>query len=281
MLKRGGEIDDVKKSFSILLRRFYPIRFFFPRPTINLGGTAQQLSSKGFDFGRFEKTIGYAPKNWELFVQSLLHRSYLQFVDPQWKSNERLEFLGDSVLSSTVAEFLYDSFPALEEGDLTKLRSRLVNRRILAQRAKELHISDFLLLSSSAAQSIDSGSESILADAFEAILGAIYLDGGTNAAKQFVFRTLLADQEVLNSAQTDDNYKSALLEYSQRNSLGIPRYSVLKEEGPEHDRRFTIEVIVGNQSYGTGSGKSKKDAEQSAAAQALEKIQQIQSVSQP
>ncbi len=281
MLQRGGEIDDVKKSFSVLLRQIYPFRFFSSRPSINLGGTAQQLSDKGFDFGLFAGTIGYAPRNWELFVQSLLHRSYLQFVDPRWKSNERLEFLGDSVLSSTVAEFLYESFPALEEGDLTKLRSRLVNRRILAQRAKELHISDFLLLSSSAVQSIDSGSESILADAFEAILGAIYLDGGMIAAKKFVYRTLLADQDVLNLAQTDDNYKSALLEYSQRNSLGVPRYSVLKEEGPEHDRRFTIEVIVGNQSFGTGNGKSKKDAEQSAAAQALEKIQQGQSVSQP
>lgn len=263
------------------MRRFYPLRLFLPRPSIDLGGTADQISSKGFDFGKFENTIGYVPRNWDLFTQSLLHRSYLQFVSPRWKSNERLEFLGDSVLNSTVAEFLYDSYPELEEGDLTKLRSRLVNRRILAQRAKELHISDFLLLSSSAVQSIDSGSESILADAFEAILGAIYLDGGANAARKFVHRTLLADRAVLNSAQTDDNYKSALLEYAQRNALGIPRYSVLKEEGPEHDRRFTIEVIVGNQTVGTGSGKSKKDAEQSAAAQALEKVQQGQAIPPP
>jgi len=270
----------VKKFLRVLLRHFYPLRTFLPRPLIDLGGTAQQLSNKRFDFRRFERTIGYSPRNWDLFVQSLLHRSYLQFVDARWKSNERLEFLGDSVLNSVVAEFLYKSFPVLEEGNLTKLRSRLVNRRILAQRAKELHITEFLLLSSSAVQSIDSGSESILADAFEAILGAIYLDGGADAAKEFVYRTLLADRDVLNSAQTDDNYKSALLEYAQRNSLGIPRYSVLKEEGPEHERRFTIEVIVGNQSIGTGSGRSKKDAEQSAAAQALEKIQQGQPVSQ-
>lgn len=260
---------------------FSSFRLFFHRPEIQLGGTAQQLSPNNFDFHRFARTIGYRPKNWELFIQSLLHRSYLQFVDPQWKSNERLEFLGDSVLNATVAKFLYDSFPNLEEGDLTKLRSRLVNRRILAQRAKEHHISDFLFLSSSAVQSIDSGSESILADAFEAILGAIYLDGGLNAARKFVYRTLLTDEDVLNSAQTDDNYKSALLEYSQRNSLGIPRYSVLKEEGPEHDRRFTIEVIIGNLSYGIGNGKSKKDAEQSAAAQALEKIHQRHPVTQP
>ncbi len=234
----------------------------------------EKLSAGGFDFVRFEKTIGYKPRRWELFLQALLHRSYLQFVEHEWDSNERLEFLGDAVLNLVVAEFLYSEYPSMEEGNLTKLRSRLVNRRILALRAKELHVSDFLLLSTSAAQSIDSGSDSILADAFEAIIGAIYLDGGHDAARKYVSRTMLANQEVLNSALTDDNYKSGLLEYSQGRSLGIPRYSVVLEEGPEHDRRFTVEVSVGSQSYGLGSGRSKKDAEQAAAAQALEKIQQ-------
>jgi ribonuclease-3 len=195
---RGGEIDDVKKSFSFLFSIVRPFRNFLPRPAIDLGGSAQQLTAKGFDFRSFEKTIGYVPRKWDLFIQSLLHRSYLQFVDTRWRSNERLEFLGDSILNSTVAEFLYKSYPNLEEGDLTKLRSRLVNRKTLAQRAKELRISDYLLLSNSAVQSIDSGSESILADAFEAILGAIYLDGGTEAAKRFVHRTLLAHPDVLN-----------------------------------------------------------------------------------
>jgi ribonuclease-3 len=210
-----------------------------------------------------------------------MHRSFLQFVNQRWKSNERLEFLGDSVLNSLVAEHLFQSYPEMEEGDLTKLRSRLVNRKVLALRAKEMRFSDFLLLSSSAVQSIGSGSESILADAFEAVLGAIYLDGGTVEAKKFVYRALLTNEGVVTQARTDDNYKSALLEYAQRNSLGIPRYSVLKEEGPEHDRRFTIEVLIGNQSYGSGNGRSKKDAEQSAAAQALERIQQTQPISQP
>jgi ribonuclease-3 len=276
-----GAVDGMNMKFSLPFNWLNPFSFFRSRPSIDLGGTARYHSDKGFDFNRFGKTIGYVPRDWDLFVQSLLHRSYLQFVDTRWRSNERLEFLGDSILNSVVAEHLFKAYPEMEEGDLTKLRSRLVNRKILALRAKDLHISDFLLLSSSAVQSIDSGSESILADAFEAILGAIYLDGGHGAAKRFVHRTLLANEEVLTSALTDDNYKSALLEYAQRNTLGIPRYSVLKEEGPEHDRRFTIEVIVGNQSYGTGIGRSKKDAEQSAAAQALEKIQQTQPISQP
>lgn len=162
----------------------------------------------------------------------------------------------------------------MEEGNLTKLRSRLVNRKILAQRSKDLHLSDFLLLSTSAAQSIEGGSESITADAFESIIGALYLDGGFVAAKRFIYASLLENLEVFNSAMMDDNYKSALLEYTQARSLGIPRYSVTNEEGPEHDRRFTIEVSIGTQSWGTGSGRSKKDAEQSAAADAFERIQQ-------
>jgi ribonuclease-3 len=165
----------------------------------------------------------------------------------------------------------------MEEGDLTKIRSRLVNRKSLAQRAKDLRLSDFLLLSSSALQSVDSGSDSILADAFEAIIGALYIDGGLTPARNFVSQSLLTDSSILNSALTDDNYKSALLEYSQARSFGVPRYAILREDGPDHDRRFTIEVFLGAESLGTGTGKSKKDAEQAAAAQALERINNHQS----
>jgi ribonuclease-3 len=209
-----------------------------------------------------------------LFLQALLHRSYLQFLGEQWSSNERLEFLGDAILNFIVAEHLFLTYPAMEEGELTKLRSRLVNRKILAQRAKDMHLSDYLLLSSSAAQSVDSGSESIIADAVESVIGAIYLDGGLQAARIFICAALLKNTEVFNSAMADDNYKSTLLEYTQARSLGIPRYSVIHEEGPEHDRRFTIEVSIGAQSYGSGFGRSKKEAEQAAAARAIEYIQQ-------
>ncbi len=233
---------------------------------------ALALFGKEFSYVRFQHTIGYKPKNWNLFFESLLHRSYLQYVDNKLKSNERLEFLGDAVLNCLVAEYLYTSYPAMEEGDLTKIRSRLVNRKTLAQRAKDIQLSDFMMLSASAVQSIDSGSESILSDAFEAVIGAIYLDGGIENARKFVHRTLISNAIVFNSALTDDNYKSALLEYSQAHSLGVPRYAVLKEDGPDHDRRFTVEVFLGSESFGVGTGRSKKDAEQVAAAQALEKI---------
>lgn len=233
----------------------------------------EKLRSAGFDFVRFENALHYKPKNWKLFFQALIHRSYLQLIDEQWESNERLEFLGDAILSFVVAEYLFKTYPEMEEGDLTKLRSRLVNRKILAQRSKELYLSNFLLLSTSAAQSIDNGSESIVADAFEAIVGALYLDGGYEAAKKFILSSLLENPEVINYAMMDDNYKSALLEYVQARSLGIPHYSVTHEEGPEHDRRFTVNVTVGAESWGIGTGRSKKEAEQSAAAQAIEQIQ--------
>ena len=232
----------------------------------------RELERSSFNLRLFEQTIGYAPSDWKLFLEALLHRSYLQFVDERWESNERLEFLGDAVLNFVVAEYLYSTHPGMEEGDLTKFRSRLVNRKILAQRSKELHVSDFLFMSSSAAQSVGSGSESILADAFEAIIGALYLDGGLEAARGFVRRCILSKEHVLTGARADDNYKSTLLEYSQGRALGIPRYTVVREDGPEHDRRFTVEVSIGSQSYGSGTGRSKKDAEQAAAGQALEKI---------
>jgi ribonuclease-3 len=224
------------------------------------------------DCTRIEKTIGYAPQDWRLFIEALLHRSYLPQLDPSWRSNERLEFLGDAVLNFIVAEYLHTRHPRMEEGELTKLRSRLVNRRILAIRARELRLSEFLLMSASAAQSVGQGSESILADAFESIIGAIYVDGGMKAAENFIRRTLLG-AETLENALTDDNYKSALLEYAQAAGLGIPRYVITKEEGPDHDRRFTIEVHVGTEQCGIGIGKSKKEAEQAAASKALERIQ--------
>ncbi len=221
------------------------------------------------DFRELETRIGYHPVNRAVFLEALLHRSYLPFVQPGHRSNERLEFLGDSILNFLVADHLHHSYRGMGEGELTKLRARLVNRRVLAQRARAIRLSEFLLLSPSALQSLDSGSESILSDGFEALIGAIYLDGGLDMAREFVHRTLLSHESVLQSALMDDNFKSALLEHTQSHGLGVPRYVTVREEGPDHDRRFTVDVYVGEQKMGTGSGHSKKDAEQAAAAVAL------------
>ena len=261
----------VLTAFHNLIRKLIPRR---GEPSqLDTPEFLQVLNKRSFPFSRFEKIIEYHPTNWKHFFESLLHRSYLQYLNVTMHSNERLEFLGDAVLNFLVADFLHTQYPHLAEGDLTKYRSRLVNRKILAQRAKELNVGEFLFLSPSASQSLDSGSDSILADAFEALIGALYLDGGMEAAKAFVERNLLHKIDIAALINADDNYKSALLEYAQSRSLGIPKYSIVREEGPDHDRRFTIEVFLGTESYGVGTGRSKKDAEQAAAFMALEKIQ--------
>jgi ribonuclease III len=264
-----------------LYSRLHLLRLCYIPRDVQFQSFLQKLQVSGFDFVRFEQAISYRPRQWKFFLQALIHRSYLQFIDPNWNSNERLEFLGDSILNFIVADYLFKTYPEMEEGSLTKVRSRLVNRKVLAHRSKEMDLSSFLLVSTSAAQSIDSGSESILADAFESVVGALFLDGGMTAASKFIYRKILSNQDVLSSALTDDNYKSALLEYAQAHALGIPRYAIVKEEGPEHDRRFTVEVVLAAESWGTGAGKSKKEAEQAAAAKAVERIQQQSRTNQP
>ncbi|HXG01213.1 MAG TPA: ribonuclease III [Bacteroidota bacterium] len=221
-----------------------------------------------------EQEIGYKIRNPDLFVQALVHRSYLQQTHQIGQSNERLEFLGDSILNLVVGEYLYHHFPHADEGELTKVRSRLVNRKALVAYSTDLQLSRFILMSHSAQQSMGKGSETIVADTFEALIAAIYLDGGFEAAKQFVQRQLAKALNRRTVVTSDENYKSMLLEYAQAHGLGVPRYNIIREEGPDHDRTFTVEVIVGGKRRGIGVGKNKKEAEQAAAGRALEKLQQ-------
>ncbi len=225
------------------------------------------------DVARLQRVLGYTINDTQIFTEALSHRSYLQISgDPASVSNERLEFLGDSVLNLVVAEYVYRHHPSAPEGDLTKMRSRLVNRKALSLYAEELRLADFMLMSPSASQVIRRGLDTILADAFEAVIGAVYLDGGFSHAQQFVERTV---DEALRTGligSDDENFKSRLLEGVQASGLGVPRYLTVRESGPDHDRTFTIEVYVGNVSRGVGHGKNKKDAEQAAAEQALRKL---------
>lgn len=240
-----------------------------------------ELRKKGLTFRQITSVIGYHPRRRELLYEALMHRSFLPLTDGSWISNERMEFLGDAILNTVVADHVFRRFPESEEGELTRMRSRLVNRRTLALRGRALRLDEFLLLSSSATQSMGAGSESMVADAFEAVIGAIYIDGGMTAARNHIHRTLLDAVDLDDVAANDDNYKSLLLEYAQARGLGTPRYSVVREEGPEHERRFTIEVSLGNGPWGVGSGRSKKDAEQEAAARALEQIQRDNGSNEP
>jgi len=217
-----------------------------------------------------------------LFLQAIFHRSYLQFAETsEVHSNERLEFLGDSVLNMVVAERLFRLYPESEEGDLTIMRARLVNRKALAHYAKDIHLRDFLLLSNSAAQTVEKGTDTILADAYEAVIGAVYLDGGLEEAKRFVERQLADFLKEGILLEASENHKSALLEYAQANGLALPHYAITKEEGPDHDRTFTVEVSVGEGRSGIGVGKNKKEAEQAAAHHLLSMLVQQPEVKEP
>jgi ribonuclease-3 len=230
---------------------------------------AQQRALLRTNLKRFQRLINHSIQNEDLFVQALLHRSFLAHMGSPSGSNERLEFLGDSILNLVVGEYLYHCYPQAEEGELTKVRSRLVNRKALAAYAKEIDLSDFIIMSPSAAQSLGKGYETITADTFEAVVAAIYLDGGYEAAKGFVESHVLSAIKKGSVVTADENYKSMLLEYAQAKGLGVPRYIIKKEEGPDHDRTFTVEVYINNVRKGAGSGKNKKEAEQAAAGEAL------------
>ncbi len=230
-------------------------------------------ASPTIDFPRLESVLYYRINNRRLFSEALSHRSYLQLPgNEHFLSNERMEFLGDAVLNLTVAEYLFRHHVLAPEGELTKIRSRLVNRKALGLYARDLNLGEFLLMSPSASQLGAKGMETILADAYEAIVGAIYLDGGFMYAQQFVERTIHTALECGSITMEDDNFKSRLLEYAQAGGFGPPRYLTTNEEGPDHDRTFTVEVWIGNVPQGTGRGKNKKDAEQAAAEQALHQL---------
>ena len=221
---------------------------------------------------RLQHVLGCRIHHRDLFVQALLHRSFPQRSGHASSSNERLEYLGDSVLNLIVGQYLYTRYPRALEGELTKMRSRLVNSKALAAYAKAIHLSEFILMSPSAAQSVGKGYDTIIADTFEAIVAAVYLDRGFSTARRFVEQQVL--QAIAHGAvgTTDENYKSKLLEYAQSHGLGVPRYMIVKEEGPDHDRTFTVDVLLRNERRGTGTGKNKKDAEQVAASEALEHL---------
>ena len=225
----------------------------------------------GIDFHRLTDRLKYKIRDKNIFYQALSHSSYIQVRNHNNSlSNERLEYLGDSVLNLAVGEYLFHNFPDYDEGELTKIRSRLVNRKALSMIAQELDLLDFILMSPGAAQVPNRGLETILSDAYEAIVGAVYIDGGYSKAKNFIERSLLTSLKRGMLKVDDDNYKSQLLERAQAGGYGIPRYVIVSESGPDHDRTFTVEVIVGNDSYGIGSGKNKKAAEQDAAWKALD-----------
>lgn len=223
-------------------------------------------------FTELEEIIGFPIKDKSHYIQALMHRSFLEELEDDDKSNERLEFLGDAVLSLIVAEYLFENFPNENEGFLTKVRAKLVNRFALSDAAEDIGLANFILINQNLTNTFARASKTVLSDAFEAIIGAIYLDHGLEISKKFIYKVLInpivKDGEYL----IDENFKSQLLEYAQANRMEVPNYIVVKEEGPQHDRVFTVKVSIGENYFGIGTGKNKKTAEQNAAKATLEKI---------
>lgn len=210
--------------------------------------------------------------NQDLFKQAFVHRSFLNEAKENLESNERLEFLGDSILSFIVSEHLYKSYPEFDEGILTNLRSLVVNTKSLAKTARNLGFGEHLLLSKGEEESKGRENESILANTFEAVIGALYLDQGIDAVKVFLFEVLIPDVAEYVEKRVFKDPKSLLQEHVQSKKQNSPVYKVLHEEGPAHAKQFTIGVYVENELVGEGQGKSKQEAEEHAAEQALEKI---------
>lgn len=207
-------------------------------------------------------------KNKNLLKQALTHRSWVNENSDNYGTNERLEFLGDAILEFLVSTEIYDKFPNEEEGYLTALRANLVNTKNLAEVAKKLGIGDMILLSKGEEEGGGRTNISLLADTVEAVIGALFLDGGLEASEKFIKDHILIDADKKAKLPLKDP-KSLLQEKVQAKSLPAPKYQVVSEIGPDHNKEFAIEAIVNNKSVAIGKGKSKSEAEQDAAFNAL------------
>lgn len=233
-------------------------------------GTFNQLIQ---NFAEIDGKLGYCFRDPSLLALAFVHRSYVNEHKEISKHNERLEFLGDSVLGLVVADYLYESFPDRPEGDLSNLRSRLVNSLTCMNFILKLDVSHHLLLGKGEKLSDGRGRESILGDLFEAIVGAIYLDGGLDAVRRFFFRHF--SEEVNKIIEKPlSNWKALFQDYCQRTFQKIPKYHVLSEHGPDHSKIFTVRVTINDEEMGCGQGGSKKDAQQAAAENALLRLNQ-------
>ena len=220
-----------------------------------------------------EKKLGITFKDKDLLKSAFIHRSYLnEHPEEKISHNERLEFLGDSVLGFVVSEHLFIKYPTHAEGDLTNFRSSLVNARTLAEVSKKIGLGDFLLLSKGEEATGGRDRQYLLANTFEALLGAIYLDSGIDQAKKLIHEELLPKLEHIIDKKLYKDFKSAFQEIAQEKQNTTPSYKVLDESGPDHNRTFKVGVFIGENQVGEGSGKSKQIAEQEAAASALAKF---------
>jgi len=231
--------------------------------------------SKSDNRERLQERLGIAFKDGALLEQALVHRSYIhENPDFELPDNERLEFLGDSLLGMIIAEKVYEDFPELDEGGMTKLRAALVRRETLARLAESLGLGEYLYIGHGEESSGGRAKQSILVGAFEAVIGAILIDQGFAACRGFVRRIFEGEVDRAIEERLGADYKSQLQEVIQAKRRQAPTYRIVGVEGPDHDREFSVEVSVDGDVIGSGRGKSKRQAEMAAAQAALESLSQ-------
>lgn len=223
-------------------------------------------------FDELQSTINITFHDKELLRHAFYHRSYLNEAKHIKESNERLEFLGDAILSFLTSQFLYAAYPDYPEGVLTNIRSSLVKTKSLGESAKALGFGELLFLSHGEEESGGRNNMSLLADSFEAFLGALFLDQGIDTVKQFLTTYLFPKTTAIVETKSYLDFKSLLQEIIQEDTKTSPIYQVAKSEGPDHNRLFYIEAYIGEKKLGCGKGKSKQEGEQAAAQNTLEKM---------
>lgn len=231
------------------------------------------MPTEGLD--EFQRRLEYRFQQQRLLIEALTHKSYLNEAGgAEEADNERLEFLGDAVLDLIVSEYLVHTFPEAAEGELSKLRSRLVSEKTLSIVAQRIGLGDLLRLGRGETKTQGHSKPSILADALEAVVAAVYLDGGAEAAARCVKAVFSEELASCDQTLTRGDYKTDLQEFCQRQFEMLPHYRTIRETGPDHEKLFEVEILIRGDRYGIGVGKSKKEAEQMAAKQALEKVRE-------
>lgn len=224
------------------------------------------------DFSNFEQKIGITFKNKDLLKQAFIHRSFInEHRDLSLAHNERLEFLGDAVLELAITHYLFEKYPEKTEGDLTAYRAALVNANSLSQVGTDIGVNDFLLLSKGESKDMGRARQFIIANAVEAVIGAIYLDQGYEQAKEFVLKNIISLIDAIVSSGALVDAKSLFQERAQEQKGITPAYQIVRETGPDHDKQFVVGVFLNEAMIASGEGSSKQIAEQDAAKNALQK----------
>ena len=221
---------------------------------------------------QFEKQLGVRFRDAELLNLALCHRSFSNEENINTSNNEKLEFLGDSVLGMIVSEYLYIALSEKSEGDLAKIKSFVVSESILAEIASKIRIQDYVLIGKGEESSGGRTKKAILADAMEAVIGAYFLDSGLKKSRKFILQLLIPEINRVLENKHQKDYKTLLQELVQKRFKTYPRYRIVEKNGPDHDKTFLMEVVINRHPYGRGKGKNKKEAEQVAAQIAYESI---------